>query len=51
MVTIIHSTKLIVYGILDFHFLAHWLVIVMMVVFATLESWVGVRLRHIIPIH
>lgn len=51
MATIIHSTKLIVYGVLDLSFLAHWLVIVMMVVFATLGSWVGVRLRHIIPIH
>ncbi|SPX85710.1 hypothetical protein [Moraxella ovis] len=51
MATIIHSTKLIVYGIFVFSFLAHWRVIVMMVVFATLGSWVGVRLRHIIPIH
>ncbi|AKG07324.1 membrane protein [Moraxella bovoculi] len=51
MATIIHSAKLIVYGILGFSFLAHWRVIVMMVVFATLGSWVGVRLRHIIPIH
>lgn len=50
MACIIHSVKLIVYGLMGFSFLAHWRVIVLMIIFATLGSWVGVKLRGVIPI-
>lgn len=49
MASIIHLAKLVVYGLMGFSFLAHWRVIVLMIVFATLGSWVGVKLRHKIP--
>lgn len=49
MACIIHSVKVLVYGLMGFSFLTHWRVIVLMVVFATLGSWVGVKLRGIIP--
>lgn len=50
MASIVHAVKLVVYGLMGFSFLAHWRVIVMMIVFATLGSWVGVKLRGVIPI-
>lgn len=49
MASFIHSIKLLVYGLMGFSFLAHWQTILMMIVFATLGSWVGVKLRHLIP--
>lgn len=49
MASMIHIIKLIIYALMGFSFFEHWRVIVMMIVFATLGSWVGVKLRNVIP--
>lgn len=50
MASIIHIAKLVVYAIMGFSFLTHWRIILMMIIFATLGSWAGVKLRGIIPV-
>lgn len=50
MASVVHVVKLIVYALMGFSFLEHWRVMVMMIICATLGSWVGVKLRGVIPI-
>lgn len=46
MMTVVHTAKLIVYISLGFAFSDYWRLLVMMVVMATLGSWLGTYLRQ-----
>lgn len=50
MMTVVHFAKLVVYISMGFAFRDYWQLLVMMVVMATLGSWVGTKLRHQIKI-
>lgn len=46
MMTVVHSAKLLVYLSLGFAFTEYWQLLVMMVIMATVGSWLGTRLRQ-----
>ncbi len=46
MMTVVHTAKLIVYVAMGFVFADYWQLLVMMVIMATVGSWLGTRLRH-----
>lgn len=46
MMTVVHSAKLLVYLSLGFAFIEYWQLLVMMVIMATVGSWLGTRLRQ-----
>ncbi|MFW2177012.1 MULTISPECIES: sulfite exporter TauE/SafE family protein [unclassified Moraxella] len=46
MMTVVHTAKLLVYISMGFDFKEYWQLLVMMVVMATLGSWLGTKLRH-----
>ncbi|WP_410472191.1 sulfite exporter TauE/SafE family protein [Faucicola mancuniensis] len=46
MMAVVHFAKLIVYVSVGFAFADYWQLLVMMIVMATLGSWVGTKLRH-----
>lgn len=46
MMTVVHTAKLIVYLVLGFTFFDYWQLMLMMVIMATLGSWIGTKLRH-----
>ena len=46
MMTVVHTAKLLVYVAMGFVFADYWQLLVMMVVMATVGSWLGTRLRH-----
>lgn len=50
MMSIIHAIKLLIYIFMGFSLFEHWRVIVMMVLFAILGSWIGVKLRRFISL-
>lgn len=46
MMTVVHTAKLVVYLTMGFVFADYWQLLVMMVIMATIGSWLGTRLRH-----
>lgn len=44
--TVVHFAKILVYIVMGFAFADYWQLLVMMVVMATLGSWLGTTLRH-----
>lgn len=46
MMTVVHTAKLVVYLTMGFVFVDYWQLLVMMVIMATIGSWLGTRLRH-----
>jgi uncharacterized membrane protein YfcA len=46
MMTVVHTAKLLVYVAMGFVFADYWQLLVMMVIMATVGSWLGTRLRH-----
>lgn len=46
MMTVVHTAKLVVYITMGFVFADYWPLLVMMVIMATVGSWLGTRLRH-----
>ncbi|MDO5650980.1 MAG: sulfite exporter TauE/SafE family protein [Moraxella sp.] len=49
MLALVHFIKLVVYIFLGFAFADYWQVIVMMIASAVIGSWIGVKLRHHLP--
>ncbi len=49
MMSLAHAVKIGVYVWLGFSFLAYWQLIVMMIVAASVGSWLGVRARQFVP--
>lgn len=50
MASIIHVVKIIIYGSMGFSFMDNWRIITMMIIFATLGSWAGTKMRGVIPV-
>lgn len=46
LMTVVHFAKLLVYISMGFAFSDYWQLLVMMVIMATLGSWLGTKLRH-----
>lgn len=46
MATVLHSAKLMIYISIGFTFSDYWSLLIMMIVMATLGSWVGTKIRH-----
>lgn len=46
MMTIVHTAKILVYISIGFAFLDYWRLLVMLVITATLGSWIGTKLRY-----
>lgn len=46
MMSVVHFAKLVVYVSIGFAFSDYWQLLMMMIVMATLGSWIGTKLRH-----